>query len=345
MFTDGACSGNPGPGGWAWVVPDGPFAAGFEARSTNQRMEIKAAYEAVRATTGPVEVVSDSTYVVNCFRDRWWEGWLERGWKNSSRKPVANRDLWEPFIDLVRTRGDVTFRWVKGHANNRWNDLADRLAVEAGQRQQERSGDHPPTEVGPADEPGGSASDKKKAGPSYTDGFDGHTLVVLGHKPTELGGYDPNPTADAVRHRLADIIAAKRHLHPDLLVVSGLRLGAEQLGAEAAREVGVPYAALLPFPEPDAPWPKARRAHFADLVADARDTLTLEKKTPDTTAKVAAALRRRDAWMAQHLDEAVLVWDGRDKALEKLHKSLTDRMGDEVWVVDPTELTTGGRRR
>lgn len=140
VFTDGACLGNPGPGGWAWAEPGGAFASGAEPRTTNQRMEITAAYEAVRSHDGPLEVVSDSTYVVNCFRDRWWEGWIRRGWKNAARKPVANRDLWEPFVALVRQRGDVTFRWVKGHSGDKLNDLVDALAVEAAQTQRGRSG-------------------------------------------------------------------------------------------------------------------------------------------------------------------------------------------------------------
>ena len=133
VYTDGACSGNPGPGGWAWAVsPDGePSASGGEARTTNQRMEITAALEAVRSLAGPLVVVSDSTYVVNCFRDRWWEGWLRRGWVSSKRQPVANRDLWEPLIDLYRVRGDVSFSWVKGHSGDRMNDLVDALAVAA----------------------------------------------------------------------------------------------------------------------------------------------------------------------------------------------------------------------
>jgi ribonuclease HI len=130
VWTDGACSGNPGPGGWAWAVPDGRQAAGGAAVTTNQRMEVQAALEAVRALPGPLEVVSDSTYVVNCFRDGWWRGWLARGWTNSAKKPVANRDLWEPLVLLVRERGDVTFRWVKGHSGDPMNDLVDRLAVE-----------------------------------------------------------------------------------------------------------------------------------------------------------------------------------------------------------------------
>ncbi len=131
VWTDGACSGNPGPGGWAWATKDGRQASGGERATTNQRMEITAALEAVRALEGPLVVVSDSTYVVNCFRDGWWKGWVSRGWVNSAKKPVANRDLWEPLIDAVRERGDVSFRWVKGHSGDAMNDLVDRLAVEA----------------------------------------------------------------------------------------------------------------------------------------------------------------------------------------------------------------------
>ena len=130
-FTDGACRGNPGPGGWAWAVPDGPQDSGHDPATTNQRMEVRAAYEAIRAVSGPLVVVSDSTYVVNCFKNSWWTGWRARGWLNSAKKPVANRDLWEPLIDLVEERGDVTFRWVKGHSGHPMNDLVDALAVEA----------------------------------------------------------------------------------------------------------------------------------------------------------------------------------------------------------------------
>ena len=105
VWTDGACSGNPGPGGWAWATQDGRQDSGGEARTTNQRMEIRAALEAVRALPGPLVVVSDSTYVVNCFRDGWWKGWLARGWTTSAKKPVVSRDLWEPLITLVDRAG------------------------------------------------------------------------------------------------------------------------------------------------------------------------------------------------------------------------------------------------
>jgi ribonuclease HI len=140
VYTDGACSGNPGPGGWAWAVPEGAFASGAEPHTTNQRMEITAALEAVQAIPGPLEVVSDSTYVVNCFRDNWHLGWLRRGWKNSQGKPVANRDLWERLVPLVVGRGDVTFRWVKGHSGDKMNDFVDLLAVEAAVTQEGRTG-------------------------------------------------------------------------------------------------------------------------------------------------------------------------------------------------------------
>jgi ribonuclease HI len=139
IYTDGACSGNPGPGGWAWAVaPTGePSGAGGEAHTTNQRMEIMAVLDALRTFAGPdtdepapVHVVSDSTYVVNCFRDRWYAKWERNGWRNSQRQPVANADLWRPLIALVQG-GDVSFAWVKGHSGDPMNDLVDRLAVAA----------------------------------------------------------------------------------------------------------------------------------------------------------------------------------------------------------------------
>jgi ribonuclease HI len=138
VYTDGACSGNPGPGGWAWAVaPTGePSGAGGERDTTNQRMELRAVLEALRtlATEGRrVVVMSDSTYVVNCFRDGWWRTWKRNGWRNSQRKPVANVDLWEPLVELA-TSNAVEFRWVKGHSGDPLNDLVDRLAVEAAGR-------------------------------------------------------------------------------------------------------------------------------------------------------------------------------------------------------------------
>lgn len=136
IYTDGACSGNPGPGGWAWAIaPTGkPNDFGGQPNTTNQRMELLAVINALRSNSGsgePIEIVSDSTYVVHCFRDKWWMGWQRRGWKNSQRQPVANRDLWEPLIELVTSRDDISFTWVKAHNGEPMNELVDQLAVNA----------------------------------------------------------------------------------------------------------------------------------------------------------------------------------------------------------------------
>jgi ribonuclease HI len=132
VFTDGSCLGNPGRGGWAWVVEDGPYASGAEVDTTNQRMEIRAVLEALRALDGPLTVASDSAYVVNCFEQRWYVGWQKRRWRNSHGQPVANQDLWEPLLALALDGSrPVKFRKVQGHSGDPMNDLVDRLAVDA----------------------------------------------------------------------------------------------------------------------------------------------------------------------------------------------------------------------
>ncbi len=328
VYTDGACRGNPGPGGWAWAVPDGPYCSGPDPATTNQRMEIRAALQAVTSLDGPLEVVSDSTYVVNCFRDRWWEAWVARGWVNSAKKPVANRDLWEPLIGAYReTPGRVTFRWVKGHGTDPINDLVDRLAVEAAATQIGRQGTGWPAHLGPADLRPPAGRDQVPSG---------HLVVVTGAKPPALGGYGDNPTADRVRERLAEILTAKGQLHPDLSVMSGLGLGAEQLGAEAAAGAGIPYVAVLPYPEPDSVWPEAGRQRFATLLASADRVIVLQKNKPATKQAAGGALARRDAWLGRHGAEAIVVWDGEDPAVGRTVRSLQDHLGeDEVWVLEP----------
>lgn len=329
MYTDGACSGNPGPGGWAWVVPEGPYAAGAEPETTNQRMELTAALEAVGSLDGPLEVRSDSTYLVNCFRDRWWEGWIARGWKNSQRRPVANRDLWEPLVDEYRRR-DIRFVWVKAHGDDPWNDLADRLAVEAAATQRSRAGERPPEVVGPADLP---------AGRGDRDRPEGHLLAVLGHRPPELGGYGDTPTARRLRERLSEILAAKRVMHPDLALLTGMGLGAETVAAEAALDAGVPFHAVLAFPELDHNWPEASRERFRRLLGRAAGVIELQRVVPESSQKAAGAFRRRDAWLRRNAHEAVVVWDGSDPAIGRLVRSLTDELGEEqVWLVDPASL-------
>lgn len=143
VYTDGACRGNPGRGGWAWAVPGGPYASGAAARTTNQRMEVTAVREALAAVEGHLEIVSDSTYVVRCFHDCWWQGWQRRGWRNARGHDVANQDLWRPLVAEVAERGPggVAFRWVKGHSGDPMNELVDRLATEAADSQSGRRGD------------------------------------------------------------------------------------------------------------------------------------------------------------------------------------------------------------
>jgi ribonuclease HI/uncharacterized phage-like protein YoqJ len=331
VYTDGACSGNPGPGGWAWVVPDGPFGSGAEPATTNQRMELTAALEAIGNLGGPLDVVSDSTYVVNCFRDRWWEGWLQRGWLNSQRKPVANRDLWEPLVELYRLR-DLRFIWVKGHGQDRWNVLADRLAVEAAATGKSRSDDRPPTEIAAADLPKPGRRDATRP--------QGHLVAVTGHRPSELGGYGDTLVARRLRDRLIEILRAKQTMHPDLTVVSGMGLGAEMAGAEAAHQAEVPYVAVLAFPDLDRKWPEATRQHFAGLVAAASGTVLLQKVVPGSPQGIVGAFSRRNAWMARNADEAIVVWDGVDEQIGRRVRSFQEALGEEeVWLLNPAELT------
>jgi ribonuclease HI len=132
VYADGACSGNPGPGGWAAIIIDGGHersVTGSEPRTTNQRMELTAAIEGLAAIDGRrrVHLYSDSAYVVNCFRDRWWERWERAGWLNAGKQPIANRDLWERLLAQAR-RHDVQWHKVKGHSGDVMNDRVDALA-------------------------------------------------------------------------------------------------------------------------------------------------------------------------------------------------------------------------
>jgi ribonuclease HI len=132
LYTDGACTGNPGPGGWAAIIIDGGeerIVSGAEPRTTNQRMELRAAIEGLTALPGRrrVHLHSDSAYVVNCFRDRWYERWERTGWVNAGKQPVANRDLWERLVAESR-RHDVVWHKVRGHSGEALNERVDRLA-------------------------------------------------------------------------------------------------------------------------------------------------------------------------------------------------------------------------
>ncbi len=132
IYTDGACLGNPGPGGWAWLEPaSGLNDAGGEALTTNQRMELTAVIKAVGHFDGNLIIRSDSQYLVRCFADRWWRNWRRNGFRNSKGQPVANRDLWEELFSLtLDSDREVRFEWIKGHSKDPYNNQVDVLARE-----------------------------------------------------------------------------------------------------------------------------------------------------------------------------------------------------------------------
>ena len=138
VYTDGACSGNPGPGAWAWVAPHGEYDAGYDPATTNQRMELLAAHNAVLAYPDDrVHIVTDSRYIVDCFEQKWYVKWLKYNFRRSSRpdsKLVKHSDLWATLIAEYQT-GRVSFEWVRGHNGDRWNEKADALAVKTLQHQ------------------------------------------------------------------------------------------------------------------------------------------------------------------------------------------------------------------
>ena len=135
LYTDGACSGNPGAGGWGGILMYGEHVleySGGERQTTNNRMEIVAVIEGLSRLKFPcaVDVYSDSAYVVNAFEEHWLDGWKKSGWKKADKKPVLNAELWEQLYELTRVH-DVTFHKVKGHADNEYNNRCDKLARDA----------------------------------------------------------------------------------------------------------------------------------------------------------------------------------------------------------------------
>ena len=131
IYTDGACRGNPGPGGWGVLLINGTRRKtlhGGEPGTTNNRMELTAAIEALNALQGPSSVIlyTDSRYVMDGIND-WMPNWKKRGWKTAAKKPVKNKDLWQS-LDAAVGRHDIDWRWVKGHDGNAGNEHADALA-------------------------------------------------------------------------------------------------------------------------------------------------------------------------------------------------------------------------
>jgi len=140
IYTDGACSGNPGPGGWAalleWNGQERELK-GAEPETTNNRMEMRAVIEALKALKRPckVKIHTDSALIVNTFKQHWIDNWQKRGWKKSNKKPVENQDLWKEMLSAMR-RHEVEWVKVKGHADDETNNRVDRMAVEASKRYQ-----------------------------------------------------------------------------------------------------------------------------------------------------------------------------------------------------------------
>jgi ribonuclease HI len=271
VYTDGACSGNPGPGGWAWAVDGGEFDSGGDPETTNQRMELRAALEAVQSLGRPVRVVSDSTYVVNCFRDKWYEGWKKRGWKNANKNPVANRDLWEPLI-AEHVKGGIEWQWVKGHSGDRMNDVVDRLAVVESTKLKEAAANPPPSDIDPT-------------WPVE------HAVVVGGTNELD------SESEAALRQAIAG-------LNPETdVVVSGMRRGAELVGAELAVEHRVRLAVVLPFADPAARWPDELRERF-DVAYSAS---TWQVNLGANPNQPGSAIKTRNTWMRAAALGAIVV--------------------------------------
>ena len=141
LYTDGACSGNPGPGGWGAILMLGEYKkeySGGEPATTNNRMELTAVIRGLEALNQPcvVELYSDSKYVIDALEKGWAKGWQARGWIKSDKKPALNSDLWERLLELCQIH-TVNLHWVKGHADNPFNNRCDELAVSEWQKLKE----------------------------------------------------------------------------------------------------------------------------------------------------------------------------------------------------------------
>ena len=133
LFTDGACSGNPGPGGWCAILRYNGYEkilSGSAPDTTNNRMELTAVIEGLRALKQSciVDITTDSRYVCDAVNQRWLQSWKNKNWKKADNKPVLNPDLWQALDDLLR-RHDVRFHWIKGHAGHPENERCDTIAV------------------------------------------------------------------------------------------------------------------------------------------------------------------------------------------------------------------------
>lgn len=135
LYTDGACSGNPGPGGWGCILIYGDNKrklSGYENNTTNNRMELTAVIKGLECLTRPtnLKIITDSQYVKNAFTAGWLENWKKNNWQTSTKEPVKNKDLWLTLSTLLQHH-HVSWEWVKGHSGNIYNDICDTIAREA----------------------------------------------------------------------------------------------------------------------------------------------------------------------------------------------------------------------
>lgn len=161
IYTDGACLGNPGPGGWGYVQMGKMWASGFQADTTNNQMEMQAVIEALQASKGPVRICTDSEYIVKGW-NQWLAGWQERGWQTAAGKPVKNRDRWEKIAAAAKGR-EIAIVWVRAHKGIPGNETADRLAEEAAMKRESRKGSDNPF-------PGWDPSKAERRKPKYSPG-------------------------------------------------------------------------------------------------------------------------------------------------------------------------------
>ena len=155
IWTDGSCDTTSGDGGWGYLMrwrDHERTDAAYAPNTTNNRMELTAAVEALRALKEPcrVRLVTDSQYLKKAFTDGWLDTWLRNGWRTASRAPVKNRDLWEELLALTETH-DVTWSWTRGHAGHAENETVDRLALDARRSRTPRRDDRPERREGTAD--------------------------------------------------------------------------------------------------------------------------------------------------------------------------------------------------
>ena len=347
VYTDGACSGNPGPGGWAWAVPGGAFASGAEAHTTNQRMEITAAYEALLRHRRPRRRRQRLDLRRELLHKKWYVGWQGKGWKNSKKQAGGQPGpLGAARSTYVLERGDVDLPVGQGPQRRPMNDLVDRLAVEAASTQQGRSGDRPPDASGRPTRSGGSAAPaarrpRRRRPGEPVDRPDGHVRGrCSGTGPRSSAATSANSCRPAVQRRLGEVLAAKAELDEDLVVLTGLRLGAEMLAAEAAARAGrAPTWRCCPTPDPDGRGRRRPGRRFGRARGGGAGGGAPEKKR-----RALAARRPPRAGPARRLARPptrrgrIVVGTATTRSWPSGQGARAASVGDEVWIIDPGKL-------